>query len=79
MKVLRVVSSPSGDWEVIYSDDGSKLWEGYYVDSNAVYAIAKHFDHGVRFCDFTDEDEIDGCTPDNFYDIKGIRIYRSVE
>ena len=76
MKELKYVSSLNGDWIVIYSNDGPKIWEGDYVDSGAVESIAEHFGHNVRYYEFTDEDEIDGFTPDNFNDIIGIEEFK---
>lgn len=70
-KILKHVSAP--DWAVIYGDNGNKIWEGHGVDTNALQAIAIYFGAAVGFFEFTDEDEIDGCTPDNFNDIKGIK------
>jgi len=76
MKKLKFVSAPNGDWVVIYEDNGDKIWEGHSLDGEAITAVGKHFNHDVGYYEFTDEDEIDGCTPDNFYDIVGIEIFK---
>ena len=73
MTKLKVVCAPDGDWEVIYGSNGDKIWEGHNVDSNALIAVAKYFGTEVKFYTFTDENEIDGCTPNYFGYIQGIK------
>jgi len=71
---LKHVFSPSGDWIVLYLDD-EKVWEGHDCDSNALTALTNKLDIGYKFYEFTDEDEIDGCTPDLFSSIRGIKSF----
>jgi hypothetical protein len=76
--VIRLVVSPDHDWGVIYfvsNISDKKVWEGHEYSSNAIHAIANLFGSEVETWLFTDEDEIDGCTPDKFGDIKGIKKY----
>ena len=67
----------SDDWCVVYrtsmaTPEGKKIWEGHDIDTNALVAIASSFGASVEFFMFTDENEIDGSTPDTFKSIKGI-------
>jgi hypothetical protein len=72
----RVVT-PSTEWGVIYFVSNLtdiKVYEGHDYISNGFPAMA-----GVMGCQFveatfTDEDEVDGCTPETFGDIKGIKF-----
>ena len=68
---IKLVSSD--DWNVVYANDGQKIWEGHDIDSNGLDAVVNHFNHDLGYYEFTDENEIDGETPDNFNDIKGIK------
>jgi len=72
-KEIKYVSAD--DWCVIYGVNGEKIWEGHSVNDNAISAIAENFGYNVGFYEFTDEDEIDGCTPDNFGHIIGIKRF----
>jgi len=71
MKILKLVMSD--DWNVIYGDSGEKIWEGDFINSNRLSAVIKYFGGKLEYYEFTNEDEIDGCTPDNFNDIIGIK------
>lgn len=71
MKNLKFVTSD--DWNVIYGDMGEKIWEGHYIDGNGLSEIINYFGLKLEYYKFTNEDEIDGCTPDNFNDIIGIK------
>lgn len=72
--MIYQVNDIMGDWGVLYdSRDGKKIYEGHDVYGNALASLAIHGCGGIEFYEFTDEDEIDGKTPDNFNDIKGIK------
>ena len=74
--IIKIVDSPSGDWGVIYFHSNitdKKVWEGNSYNPNSLCAMAECFGYPVEFFEFTDEDEIDGETPDKFGDIKGIK------
>lgn len=60
------------DWVVLYNRSGRKVYEGHSADSNAVKAILAEFGTEIKYYQFTDEDEIDGGTPDHFDNIKGL-------
>ena len=73
---VMIVVAPDGDWEVIYfvsNISDKKVWEGHNNSSNAIEALSECFGYPVEFWKFTDEDEIDGCTPNTFGAIKGIK------
>jgi len=73
---IKIVDSPSGDWAVMYwhsNISDRKIWEGNIYEPNSICSLAECLGHPVEFYEFTDEDEIDGCTPDKFANIKGIR------
>lgn len=72
---LMLVDAPSGDWRVLYfvsNTSDRKVYEGHECDGNLLLALSKTFGYPLECWIFTDEDEIDGCTPDRFKDIKGI-------
>jgi hypothetical protein len=72
----RVVT-PSTEWGVIYYVSNLrdiKVYEGHDYISNGFPAMAKIFGCPFVEATFTDEDEVDGCTPDTFRDIKGIKM-----
>jgi hypothetical protein len=71
----RVVT-PSCEWGVIYfvsNISDIKVWEGHEYGSNGFPAMAEVHGCPMKEMEFTDEDEVDGCTPDHFKDIKGIK------
>jgi hypothetical protein len=72
--ILREVISTSYNWVVLYMND-DKIWEGDIWDSNAFEAIIRSVGIKGKFeiYLFTDENEIDGSTPDKFSEIKGIK------
>jgi hypothetical protein len=61
------------DWEAVYADDGTKLWEGNGIDSNALQAVANYFNYTLVYHEFVDDNKFDDETPDNFDDIRGIK------
>lgn len=69
----KYVTGHDGDWVVIYNGFGMKVWEGHECNSNALIAIFNQVNVRLLFFEFTDENEIDGCTPDDFANIKGIK------
>ena len=69
--MIKLVSAD--DWVVIYGVAGEKIWEGNHTDSNSINALVEYFGSKLEYYDFTDENEIDGFTPDNFYNIIGIK------
>ena len=74
--IVKIVDSPGGDWAVMYfysNITDKKIWEGHMYEPNSICALAKCFGYPVEFYEFTDEYEIDGCTPDTFSEIKGIK------
>ena len=72
-KEIKFVSAD--DWCVIYGPDDKKIWEGHSVNDNCISAMAEYFGCDIGFYEFTNENEIDGCTPDNFGQIVGIKRY----
>jgi hypothetical protein len=73
----RVVT-PSCDWGVIYfvsNISDIKVYEGHDYGSNGFPAMAKVMGYLFEEREFTDEDEVDGCTPDTFKAIKGIKQF----
>jgi hypothetical protein len=76
--VIRVVTTPDCEWGVIYfvSDiSDKKVWEGHEYSSNAIPAMATLWGAETEYYEFTDEEEVSGCTPDTFKDIKGIKKF----
>lgn len=71
--MIKFVSAD--DWVVIYGSTGKKIWEGNHTDNNSIIALVEYFGFNIDFYEFTDENEIDGETPVNFYDIIGIKKY----
>ena len=69
--MIKIVTTE--DWTVIYGIEGEKIWEGHFVDESSIIALSEYFDAEVSFYEFTDEDEIDVETPNNFNDIVGIK------
>jgi hypothetical protein len=72
---IMIVVSPNCDHAVIYfvsNISDKKVWEGKDYMSDAIHAIANLFGSEVEMYRFTDEDEVDGCTPETFGAIKGI-------
>jgi hypothetical protein len=77
-RMVKVKHVSGDDWCVIYlismaKPEGKKVWEGHDIDTNALSAIVKDLGASLEFYIFTDENEIDGCTPDTFKAIKGIQ------
>ena len=75
---FMMVVSPDCDWGVLYwvsNVSDHKIWEGHEYTSNALGAMAECMGYGIENYEFTDEDEIDGCTPDTFGSIKGIKKF----
>jgi hypothetical protein len=71
----RVVT-PSCDWGVIYfvsNISDIKVYEGHDYGGNGFPAMANVMGYPMEELEFTDEDEVDGETPDRFKDIKGIK------
>lgn len=74
MKEIKAVHAE--DWMVIYGDDDDKIWEGHPIDcSQGISYVVEYLGYDYVAYEFTNEDEIDGDTPDNFGDIIGIRKY----
>jgi hypothetical protein len=74
MNVIKSVVTPDCDWGVFYlvNDlEDRKLWEGHEYMSNGFDAIVKALGADIEYWEFTDKDEVDGCTPDTFGSIKG--------
>lgn len=72
--MIYQVSDIMGEWGVLYNaKDGKKIYEGHDVYGNALASLSQFCCGGIEFYEFTDGNEIDGCTPDNFNDIKGIK------
>lgn len=74
----RVVT-PSCDWGVIYfvsNISDIKVYEGHDYVSNGFPAMAEVMGYPFEEHEFTNEDEVDGCTPDKFADIKGIKKFK---
>jgi hypothetical protein len=70
---LRLVQAD--DWSVLYLND-DKVYEGHESGGNLLYNLCEKIPYDIETYEFTDEDEIDGCTPDKFSDIIGIkRLY----
>jgi hypothetical protein len=69
---IRQVTSPEHDWIVLYFGN-RKIWEGGNWNDEAFEAIATSLGAKFYSYEFTDEDEIDGETPDSFMHIKGIK------
>jgi hypothetical protein len=73
----RVVT-PSCEWGVIYfvgNVSDIKVYEGHDYGGNGFPAMAKVMGYSFKEREFTDEDEVDGCTPDTFKAIKGIKKF----
>jgi hypothetical protein len=69
---IRHVFAPDHDWSVIYHKN-VKIWEGHSCESQNITAVAQALGGVYIQYEFTDEDEIDGCTPDSFMHINGIK------
>lgn len=69
---VRHVIAPDHDWAVVYVND-EKVWEGHNCDGNPIEAVVDSLGGTYKIYEFTDDDEIDGCTPDEFSNIKGIK------
>ena len=69
---VRHVVAPDWDWSVVYVNN-EKVWEGHNCDGNPVEAVAEALGGTYKMYEFTDEEEIDGETPDEFSDILGIK------
>ena len=70
MNYLRLVQAD--DWNVLYLND-DKIYEGHESGGNLLDYLCEHIPYTLEHYEFTDEDEIDGCTPDHFGQIIGIR------
>lgn len=68
---LKFVVSMNRDWAVLYFND-DKIWEDDIWNSSLIESVSKAIDAEFDEYEFTDEDEIDGFTPDKFSDIIGI-------
>lgn len=66
------VFAPDWDWSVVYLND-KKVWEGHNCDTEPQRAIVEGMGGTYSMYEFTDEEEIDGCTPNKFSDIIGIK------
>ena len=69
---VRHVVSPDYDWSVVYVNN-EKVWEGHNCDGDPLEPVAEALGGTYKRYEFTDEDEIDGCTPDKFSDIIGLK------
>jgi len=69
---VRQVITPDWDWSVIYVND-DKVWEGHSCDTDPIRSTVQGLGGTYKTYEFTDEDEVDGCTPDKFSEIKGIK------
>jgi len=69
---IRHVIGHDGDWSVIYVNN-EKVWEGHSCETDPIACVTKALNGTYKLYEFTDEDEIDGCTPDKFSDIIGIK------
>lgn len=69
---VRHVFAPDYDWSVVYVND-DKVWEGHNCDSDPLLSVTKALGGTYKYYEFTDEEEIDGRTPDKFSDIIGIK------
>jgi len=70
--IIRQVFAPDYDWSVLYFGN-RKIWEGHDCNSRPNQAIAEALEAKFYMYEFTDEDEIDGETPDSFMHIQGIK------
>jgi hypothetical protein len=68
----KIVMGHGGDWVVLYGPNDKKVYEGHDINTTALFEVLKFFGHKLLHYLFTDEDEIDGCTPDDFANIKGL-------
>lgn len=71
--IIRQVFSPNGDWTVVYHID-RKIWEGDNWSDESIKCVAEALGADYRMYQFTDENEIDGSTPDRFGNILGIKV-----
>jgi len=70
--IIRQVFAPDYDWSVLYFGN-RKIWEGHDCNSRPNQIIAENLGAKFYMYEFTDEDEIDGSTPDSFMHIQGIK------
>jgi hypothetical protein len=70
----KLVNGHGGDWYVVYNSHDRKVYEGHDINSNALEAILAEFGTTYKSYEFTDDDEIDGCTPNDFANIRGIKL-----
>lgn len=70
--IIRHVFAPGYDWSVLYHKN-KKIWEGHDCNSQNITAIVEALGGDYYQYEFTDRDEIDGCTPNSFVHIKGIK------
>lgn len=71
--IIRQVFSPNGDWTVLYHNN-EKIWEGNNWSEESIKCVAEAIGTKYEMYEFTDEDEIDGSTPNRFDNIIGIRV-----
>jgi len=69
---VRQVFAPDYDWSVVYVND-NKVWEGHNCETQPLSNVIETLGGTLKLYGFTNEDEIDGCTPDKFSDIIGIK------
>lgn len=77
---IHIVACPGHDWGVVYfttNNSDKKVYEGHDWSSNGIAAMAELLGtyltgSQLRYHEFTNRDEVDGCTPDKFKDIVGI-------
>jgi len=75
-QVFKRVTAPDVDWVVIYDGYGSKVWEGHDCSSEALSAVLNKLNTDLEDYEFTDPDEIDGETPTDFANIKGLKKWQ---
>jgi hypothetical protein len=71
----KIVIGSGGEWYVLYDPNDKKVYEGHDINTTCLFAVLKQFGHQLLYYLFTDEDEIDGSTTDDFANIKGCCSY----
>ena len=72
---VREIISPNYDWCVVYVND-DKVWEGDCWNTEMIKNTIEALGGTHKLYEFTDENEIDGFTPDKFSDIIGIKEFK---
>ncbi len=72
VNIIRQVFAPDHDWSVLYFKN-VKIWEGHSCESENIRKVSEALSGVFLQYEFTDENEIDGCTPDSFVHIRGIK------